>query len=1113
MHSRYYGAAVALLTLPGLSQAQTTTPAADPVWPDAAVIFKEGAALREKEQYAEAAARYQLITPGDSAYAAAQSELALALLGAKKYPEAVAAAQRSLVAEPFSANALGILASAQEEAKQIGDARQTYAKALKLYPYNETLWLDRAIGEYNQGQMAPALTYLQRAIALRPGHGTPHRVLGLLAARQGQPAHALISLLTYLAIEPDGPRSQPVLVLVEKLATGQPIVEESEKVAAVAPNAAFEELDQLITSKVALNKDYVSKVKFDAALVKQTQLLVEKFPVDADPASDFWVRAYAPLVRALRQDDNLTTFTYLVLYSANDSRARQWVKSNKSRVDKLLYGLDPLVALRRQQPLPSGELADAWYGRGTHVEGLGPGTRDASGHITPTAGPWLFTGEDGNIRERGTFAGPAKRGGLWQTLRPDGSVEAEQTYASTGPNVGELDGPARSFYPSGQLRSEATYRAGKLEGPSKTYAATGKVSETRQFVNNDYEGEMLSLHPDGTPSYRTQMHADKKDGPLLRYYPDGVLEMRHAYAADQLQGPFEIFFPDKVVEKKGTYEKGELEGPYQLNYPNGQPRESGSFTKGQRTGLWREYYASGKLSVEKNYDTAGLEHGVYHDYDAQGHNFSDTHYDHGRMVRLLHFDAAGKTTSDVAFKKGRQQVKAYDVAGRVIGTGGVENGRLVGEWRRFFADGILREVAHHDAATGTQVGSSELYYTNGQLRQRSSYAPDGSREGYFEQFYPDGQLQQTGFYHQGEPQGVWKSYSANGRLSQQREYNAGVLNGPMLTYETSGQPTGEWLYAYGKLRHVVSYDSTGRVAERQELAATAPLLLRHFPGSAMQPALLNRAGLADGDYEGPQTWLYPSGQPEVTMSMHGGKRYGPYRAQYPNGQTSLEGTYLNGERYGVFSSYYADGTLASRGRYLNGERVGEWTHNFANGKPEKVLTYNDEGELQGPSRYYNPAGELLLTQHYEGGALASSLAPGAAAGATPLAMPAAGGPVQVAFANGKPAASETYQHGYPAAPSVYYYSTGQVFRRVNYLKGLRSGALVSYWPSGKPMEEENYQHGELHGRCRYYRPDGTLEREETYFAGERRGPTTHYDAQGKLQRTEAYWNNSFYTAK
>ena len=568
------------------------------------------------------------------------------------------------------------------------------------------------------------------------------------------------------------------------------------------------------------------------------------------------------------------------------------------------------------------------------------------------------------------------------------------------------------------------YRAGKIEGPAKTYAATGKVLETRLFVSNDYEGEMTNLYPDGTPRLRTHLHADKRDGPLERFYPNGTPEMRYAYAAGQIQGLYEVFYVNKTLEKKGAYDKDEQNGPYLLNYANGQPREAGTFTKGLRTGLWHEYYANGKLSVDETYDEAGKLHGVYRDYDRQGRRFSDTYYEHGRMTRLLHVDAAGKTVADIPLKKGRQEVKAYDINGHLDATGFVESGMMAGEWRRYFPDGVLREVAHYDPATGTQVGSSELYYATGQLRQRRTYGPDGAPSGYFEQFYVDGQPQQTGFYHKGEPQGVWKSYGANGRLSQQREYNGGVLNGPMRNYEPTGQPTSEWTYAYGKVRQVITYDSTGGVVDRQVLPATAPELVQHFPGGKGPVAVLSRTSLADGDFEGPMTWLTPGGQPEITMQMHGGKRYGPYRSQFDNGQTSLEGEYLNGDRYGLFSAYYRDGTLHSRGRYLADEPVGEWTYNFPNGKPDHVLTYNDEGALQGPSRYYNPAGELLLTQEYDNGNLLSSAG---AAPTAPQVLPPAGGPVQVSFANGKPAATESYQHGYPVGTFVYYYGTGQVF--------------------------------------------------------------------------------------
>jgi antitoxin component YwqK of YwqJK toxin-antitoxin module/tetratricopeptide (TPR) repeat protein len=1104
MHLRHYGAAMALLAMPGLGLAQTT-PA--PTYTEAAALIKEGVALHDAEKYNEAAARYQLVMPGDSAYAQAQAELALSLLAAEKYQGSIEAARRSLAVEPFEPELYSTLGSAHEELKQLTEARQAYAAGLKLFPYNENLWLNQGVLELNQHQTGAALGSLQRALELRPAKASAHRLLGILAARQGQTAHAMLSLLLFLAIEPEGSRSNAVLVDLERLSQGISIIDKEDQTAPVANNTAFEDLDQLLTSKVALNAAYTTKVKFKAAIVKQLQLLVEKFPLEADPASDFWLRAYGPVVKALRQDDNLTTFTYLILSSADDKSAQQWLKGNKSRLEKLTAAVsEPLLAFRSQQPRPtgSGQVA-AWFD-GPYLEGLGAGQRSAKGEVQPS-GDWLLVAQNGSIRQRGTFSAASERTGKWLVLRPDGSTETEMQYNAKG----ELDGPMRYYYPSGQLQSEATYRQGKLEGGSKAFAENGQLTDTRQFVGNDYEGEAVDYLPGGAVSFRAKMHADKRDGLLERFYADGTPEVRTTYVQGKAQGESVVYYPDKTVEKKSTLDQDELHGPYATYFPNGKVRESGQYTHGKRTGPWKEYFATGKLSVEQTFDATGELHGSYLDYDAQGRHYATTLYEHGRMVRLTDLDAQGKIVADTPLKKGRTTVKNHDAEGRLRGTGDIENGHLVGEWKTYYPDGTLYQVQHYDA-TGVLTGVSETYYANGQLHQRRHYGAGGVADGYFEQYYATGKPLQTGFQRQGQEQGVWKSYYPTGQLSQEQEYFHGDPSGLFRAYEPGGKLTQERLFAFGKLRQLTTYDSTGKAIDHHELTPAIKEIVLHYPGSGKK--VLNRAGVANGHYEGTTTWLRPSGQPETVSTLRGGQRYGTYRSQYDNGQTQTEGQYLGGKLYGQFSTYYPDGTVRNRGRYLDDEPVGEWVYNFPNGKPQRVQAYNDEGELDGTSRYYNPADELLLERHYQQGRLIGFAGPGTqGAASASQVLPTAGGAIKTAFATGKPAAEETYVHNYPSGNFTYYYASGQVYRRVAHQQGVRHGLQVSYWPSGKLMEEESYQNDELHGRCRYYRPDGTLEREETYRAGERSGPTVAYDAQGRPQLTEFYWNNAVYNPR
>jgi antitoxin component YwqK of YwqJK toxin-antitoxin module/Flp pilus assembly protein TadD len=1101
MHLRHYGAALALLTLPGLSQAQTTTA---PTLPDAKKLIKEGVALHDAEKYDEAAARYSLITPGDSAYALAQGELALSLVAAKKYDDGLVAARRALAHDAFQPTVYTTMGSAYEELKQADNAGKAYADGLRLFPYNDNLLLNKAATELNMGQTAAALATLQRTIELRPGRPSGHRLLGLAAARQGHTAHAMLSWLMYLAIEPNGTYSNAILVNLERMAQNVPVLEPKDMLKPVSSNAAFEELDQLITSKVALDAGYVSKVKFKASIVKQLQLIVEKYPDAADPATDFWARAYGPAIKALRQGDNLTTFTYLILSSAEDKMAQQWVKGNKSKLDKLINSIDePLLSLRDEQPLPTGSgRAKAWYDDGV-LEALGAGEKDAQGKMQPT-GDWLLIAADGSVAQRGAFAG-GKRTGKWLVLRPDGTTEAEEQYAD-----GKRDGITRHYYPGGQLKSESPYRQGKLEGLNKQFAESGEVSESQQLVSNDYEGDAIEYYPDGAVNTRIAMKADKRNGRLAGSYPDGTPEISGTYADGKPQGELLVYHPDKTLEKKATYDQGELNGPFTLYFPNGKVSETGQYTKGKRTGAWKEYYASGQPSLEETYDANGERHGVSVDYDEQGRRQATISYERGLIVRMTSLDATGKVLADTPTKKGRVPVKTYDADGHLKATGEVENGYLAGEWKLYYPDGTLREVKHY-GPKARLVGLSETYFNNGQLRQRRQFGPEGAGEGYFEQYYSDGALSQTGFMHEGENQGVWKSYYCNGQLSQEREFFRGELSGPLRSYAPGGKLTEERLYAFGKLRELTAYDSTGKVVDHYDQLPTRKEVVLHYPGRPTQ--VMSRASVRNGRYEGPTTWVFASGKPESEISMHGGKRYGHYQSRFANGQTRTEGQYLNGQRYGQFSNYYPSGQLSSQGSYRADEPMGEWKYYFPNGQLEKVVPYNEDGEVHGFFLLYNPAGELLLKRQYVNGDLVGYLAPGAAADTKPQLLPPSGGAVQVAFANGKPAASQSYRQGYPDAPWVYYYSSGQVFRRTPYQKGLLSGPVVSYWPNGKLMEEETYLHDELHGRCRYYRPDGTLEREESYRAGERSGPSITYDAQGKPLSTTYYWNNSEYNPK
>jgi antitoxin component YwqK of YwqJK toxin-antitoxin module/tetratricopeptide (TPR) repeat protein len=1102
-----YGLALALLAaIPGAAFAQThpqAPPAATlPPLVDSRQLLKEGIELHDKEDYDAALARYRAVTPGDTLYPAVQSELALTYLATKKYQEAVEAATRALSLRYFNPQTYINLAAAEEELKHPDKSQAAYDAGLKRFPYNQSLWFNQAVTQLEAKRFEAAFATIQRSVALKPAHASSHHLLANLAARQGQTSHAMLSLLAYLFVLPDGPLSHDILVELEQQASHAAVVEEASKIVPFTPNEAFRELDLLIDSKVALRKEYTSKVKFDAALVKQTQLLVEKFPTTAAPADDFWVRLYGPMVALLRQGDNLTTFTYLVLASADDKKVAQWIKGNKSKIEKLYATLTPaLLQIRDQQPVTrDGKtvLTKAWYDGEGRVDGLGEGT--LQGEERRFTGPWLLTDENGAVRQEGSYGADFKRTGPWRFYHANGQVERTGTYRN-----GELEGLVRDYHDNGQIATERPFVNGKLEGVMKVFSYCGELRETRSFKADALDGPYTELYPDGKTRLRVEARADKQEGPQTTFYPDGTKELEYTFVAGKKQGPFLVNYRDGTPEKRGTYDRDELHGAYTENFFNGQVENTGAFNHGKRTGAWKEYFPDGKLSAEKSYDEAGELHGTYRDYDYRGKLYSETSYEHGRVTRQRYYDpATGRIVHDVALKKGRVEVPVYGPEMASKGSGAYLNGQMDGEWRWNYANDQLMRLRTYKS--GELSGPAEEYYANGQLRLRAAYA-NNVQEGPCEWYLRDGQRSQTGYYRAGQPQGPWRDYYADGQVSEEYEMHQGQKNGPARSFAPDGKLTELRVYEFGRRREQTTYDTLGQVLSHVVLRPDTKELTFAYPGGNVR----YRTAVACYENQGPARWYHRSGKPEVEFSYAADKRHGPYKSYFQNGKTNLEGLYQDGETHGEWKEYYPSGQLRSSITYHYGSPVGEARYYFPNGQLETVYHYF-YGALEGSCRYYNPQGELLEERLYERGALV-----GYRNGRDPAApwqpFERLAGALKTTFANGKPAVEATVRNGVLDGSRTTYYSSGQVFRRISYQEGLRSGPLTSYYANGKPMEEEMYLHDERHGRCRYYRPDGTLERQETYRSGEKLGPTVYYNPQGQLIKTEVYWNQYVYEGK
>lgn len=128
--------------------------------------------------------------------------------------------------------------------------------------------------------------------------------------------------------------------------------------------------------------------------------------------------------------------------------------------------------------------------------------------------------------------------------------------------------------------------------------------------------------------------------------------------------------------------------------------------------------------------------------------------------------------------------------------------------------------------------------------------------------------------------------------------------------------------------------------------------------------------------------------------------------------------------------YYDNGEKKAEGKVKNDKEQGEWTYWYESGQVESVQLY-ENGELNGPAKWYFPDGKLKK----EGG----------------------------------------YENGLGQGDWTFYYPNGQVLSKGKYFHNKMTGKWVEYNEDGSKKSEGNYDNGMPEGDWMYYFPNGTPE--------------------------------------
>lgn len=124
----------------------------------------------------------------------------------------------------------------------------------------------------------------------------------------------------------------------------------------------------------------------------------------------------------------------------------------------------------------------------------------------------------------------------------------------------------REFYPSGELKAEATFKNGVQHGDYRIYYENGKLEEKGRYENGKLVDTVYSYYPSGV----LEMKSPKLDS-LIRvvttaYYPSGKLKSKVNIVIDIKRGEGYLYYEENEILKAYLYYAENEEVTYRRDY-------------------------------------------------------------------------------------------------------------------------------------------------------------------------------------------------------------------------------------------------------------------------------------------------------------------------------------------------------------------------------------------------------------------------------------------------------------------------------------------------------------------------------------------------------------------
>ena len=374
---------------------------------------------------------------------------------------------------------------------------------------------------------------------------------------------------------------------------------------------------------------------------------------------------------------------------------------------------------------------------------------------------------------------------LLKTYYDEEETKIKEEFYIRSKNSNVLDGPYKSYFEKGGLKSEGQFVNNKSTGIWKYHYQNGRLRMKGQVGNGKNVGQWDYYYENGSMKMSGKLEQGKKDGFWIYYFKNNTIESEGNYDVGVKTGIWKYYHEAGVLK---AMEEFTGEGSYYEElYETGSIKSDGKIVKGKKVEEWLFYYEDGTVKAKGDF-LAGMKSGSWQYYSNTGK-----------------IEAEGKYEQDLA----NGIWIYYHTDGTVASEGELIDGEKDGNWKMFYNDGKVKGEANYNRGDGEY----KEYYKNGNIKVQGM-VKSGLNNGLWQYYYENGNIEGACEFVMGE--GEYLGYYNDGTKKMKGVIKNDIRTGIWELYEKTGDITGFYkpYYEEGEATFFIAED----VKEQKELS-------------------------------------------------------------------------------------------------------------------------------------------------------------------------------------------------------------------------------------------------------------------------------------------------------